>query len=81
MRIAFPPQDRFADFNRLLHFQLQAGHRSFALFQDRLWDELKAGNMAKEYRITPLAVFHDFTLSEISFASGRKDTSTADLNK
>lgn len=65
VRIAFPPEDGFKDFPRLLEFQLKAGRRSFALFHDALWAQLRAGVLSP-YRITPLVVFHDFTLSEIA---------------
>jgi hypothetical protein len=81
VRIAFPPQDKFRDFDRLLNFQLQAGRRSFALFNDKLWDRLKTTEMQRHFRITPVVEFHDFTLSEISFASTQQDAPAIDLGK
>jgi hypothetical protein len=78
VRIAFPAQDHFKDFGRLLSFQLHAGRRAFALFQDRLWQSLKAKGIEKDYRVTPVVLFHGFTLSEISLASARRDQRTPD---
>ena len=81
VRIAFPAEDRFRDFSRLLSFQLHAGRRSFALFHDSLWESLKASGMQKAYRLTPIAVFYDFTLVEMSLASGQSDEPKLDLHE
>ncbi len=81
VRIAFPAEDHFRDFGRLLSFQLQAGRRAFALFQDKLWEGLKANGLEKDYRVTPVVVFHGFTLFEISLASGQRDAPTPDLHE
>jgi hypothetical protein len=70
VRVAFPPQDGFADFIMLLDFQLKRGRRAFALFHNPLWAELQ-GSLLVSYRVTPLVVLGDFTLGEIAVpASG-----------
>ena len=74
VRLAFPAEDHFQDFNRLLQFQLHAGRRSFALFHNSLWDKLKAGGMQRFYRIIPKVEFQHFTLCELAPAGGRQDT-------
>jgi hypothetical protein len=65
VRMAFPPEDGFKDFPRLLEFQLRAGRRGFALFHDTLWAQLQKGVLST-YRVTPLVIFPNFTLSEIA---------------
>jgi hypothetical protein len=72
VRIAFPYEDRFKDFHRLLHFQLQSGRRSFALFHNSLWERLKAGGMLRNHQVIPAVEFHNFTLSEIVLTSGNQ---------
>ncbi|MBI5249889.1 MAG: hypothetical protein HY912_10380 [Desulfomonile tiedjei] len=66
VRIGFPTEDGFKDFLRLTNFQLNAGRRVFALFQDPLWAELQKGVLST-YRVSPLLIFQGFTLSEIAF--------------
>jgi hypothetical protein len=65
VRLAFPPEDGFKDFPRLLDFQLRAGRRCFALFYDALWAQLQRGVLST-YRITPLIRLQNFTLAEIA---------------
>lgn len=72
VRMAFPPEDGFKDFPRLLEFQLRAGRRSFALFHDNLWAQLQKGVLST-YRVTPLVIFPNFTLSEIALPAAGTD--------
>lgn len=65
VRIGLPSEDGFKDFPRLLDFELRAGRRAFALFHDALWRQLQKGVLS-HYRVTPMVIFHNFTLSEIS---------------
>lgn len=73
VRIAFPVQDRFEDFQRLLGYQLRTGHRAFALFHNKLWEELEARGMLGRVQVVPTVELHNFTLSELVPLAGGAD--------
>ena len=70
VRMAFPGFDGFKDFPRLLNFQIQTGRRTFAVFPNVVWKQLRAGPLVP-YNVTPLIVFPGSLLGEITVKARR----------
>ena len=60
VRIAFPGQDGFRDFPKLVAFYLNAGRRVFAMFPQSLWKQLEKGPLAmyRVVRCVPPVIFY-----------------------
>lgn len=56
--LAFPDNDQFLDFPRLVAFNLAANQQVFAVFRLTQWTDLKRGPLAA-YQVTPLASFEE----------------------
>ncbi len=70
VRIAFPGNDRFKDFPRLVRAYLDSGTRVFAVFPVRYWNDLKAGPLL-EYAVTPIYAFPGSFVAEITRDTSR----------
>jgi hypothetical protein len=65
IRIAYPAQDRFKDFPKIVKFHLQAGRRVFGIFPEQLWETLGRDALS-QYEIHTLFHGQGFRVAEIT---------------